>query len=77
MIRHLYLRRNVSWYINQFQLVQLSSSLERVDSVDWLIKQLKLADAIGRDDIGESTLQRLFAIERLTCPGFIIRELCS
>ncbi|EDK28607.1 hypothetical protein VSWAT3_22722 [Vibrionales bacterium SWAT-3] len=51
------------------QLVQLSSSLERVDSVDWLIKQLKLADAIGRDDIVESTLQRLFAIERANLSG--------
>ena len=51
------------------QLVQLSSSLERVDSVDWLIKQLKLADAIGRDDIVESTLQRLFAIERASLSG--------
>ncbi|MEZ9738950.1 cellulose synthase subunit BcsC-related outer membrane protein [Vibrio splendidus] len=51
------------------QLVQFSSSLARVDSVEWLVNQLKLADAIGRDDIVESTLQRLFAIERANLSG--------
>ncbi|WP_434998862.1 cellulose synthase subunit BcsC-related outer membrane protein [Vibrio scophthalmi] len=45
------------------ELVQFSTSATRVNSVDWLVQQLKLADAIGRDDIVESTLERLFAIE--------------
>ncbi|KOY42675.1 hypothetical protein, partial [Vibrio parahaemolyticus] len=39
------------------ELVQFSTSLARVDSVEWLVEQLKLADAIGRDDIVESTLE--------------------
>ena len=56
------------------QLVQFSSSLARVDSVEWLVNQLKLADAIGRDDIVESTLQRLFAIEKRICLGFTIKQ---
>ncbi|WP_037028431.1 cellulose synthase subunit BcsC-related outer membrane protein [Psychromonas aquimarina] len=43
--------------------VSFNSSLEQVDSVEWLLKQLKLADAMNRDDIVESTLERLFAIE--------------
>lgn len=45
------------------ETVQFSTSLTRVNSVEWLVEQLKLADAIGRDDIVESTLERLFAIE--------------
>ncbi|EDP58473.1 cellulose synthase subunit BcsC-related outer membrane protein [Vibrio sp. AND4] len=45
------------------EIVQFSTSLDRVNSVEWLVEQLKLADAIGRDDIVESTLERLFAIE--------------
>lgn len=45
------------------ETVQFSTSLARVNSVEWLVEQLKLADAIGRDDIVESTLERLFAIE--------------
>ncbi|ODS04879.1 hypothetical protein VSF3289_04018 [Vibrio scophthalmi] len=45
------------------ELVQFSTLATRVNSVDWLVQQLKLADAIGRDDIVESTLERLFAIE--------------
>lgn len=44
------------------QTVQFSTSLDRVNSIEWLVNQLKLADAIGRDDIVASTLQRLFAI---------------
>ncbi|WP_050905087.1 cellulose synthase subunit BcsC-related outer membrane protein [Vibrio campbellii] len=45
------------------ETVQFSTSLARVNSVEWLVEQLNLADAIGRDDIVESTLERLFAIE--------------
>ncbi|MDF4730774.1 tetratricopeptide repeat protein, partial [Vibrio parahaemolyticus] len=51
------------------ELVQFSTSLARVDSVEWLVEQLKLADAIGRDDIVESTLERLFAIEESNPTG--------
>ncbi|WP_039958118.1 cellulose synthase subunit BcsC-related outer membrane protein [Vibrio sinaloensis] len=50
-------------------LVQFSTSLARVDSVDWLIGQLKLADAVGRDDIVESTLEQLFAVEESNLTG--------
>ncbi|MDF5015076.1 cellulose synthase, partial [Vibrio parahaemolyticus] len=51
------------------ELVQFSTSLARVDSVEWLVEQLKLADALGRDDIVESTLERLFAIEESNPTG--------
>ncbi|WP_197532049.1 cellulose synthase subunit BcsC-related outer membrane protein [Shewanella violacea] len=39
------------------------TQLAQVDSVDWLLGQLKLAQAMKRDDIVLSTLERLFAIE--------------
>ncbi len=45
------------------EAVQFSTSQPRIDSVEWLVNQLKLADAVGRDDIVESTLERLLAID--------------
>ncbi len=51
------------------EAVQFSTSLARVDSAEWLINQLKLADAIGRSDIVESTLERLFAIDENSLEG--------
>ncbi|WP_083627121.1 cellulose synthase subunit BcsC-related outer membrane protein [Vibrio ponticus] len=48
---------------------QFSTSAARVNSVAWLVEQLKLADAIGRDDIVESTLERLFAIDETSPIG--------
>ncbi len=51
------------------EFVQFASSTARVDSVEWLVEQLKLADAIGRDDIVESTLERLFAIDENSPTG--------
>lgn len=45
------------------QPAQFATAVPRVNSVEWLLNQLKLADAVGRDDIVESTLERLFAIE--------------
>lgn len=39
------------------------SNLQKVDSVEWLSSQLKFAQAMSRNDIVLSTLERLFAIE--------------
>lgn len=44
------------------QTAQFSTTIGRVNSIEWLVNQLKLADAIDRYDIVTSTLQRLFAI---------------
>ncbi|MGP8306564.1 cellulose synthase subunit BcsC-related outer membrane protein [Vibrio sp. YIC-376] len=51
------------------EAVQFSTSGVRVDSVEWLISQLRLADVVGRDDIVESTLERLFAIDENSPDG--------
>lgn len=51
------------------EAVQFSTSLARIDSIEWLMNQLKLADATGRDDIVESTLERLFAIDENSPEG--------
>lgn len=59
------------------ETVQFSTSLARVNSVEWLVEQLKLADAIGRDDIVESTLERLFAIEEGNPIACITKPICT
>ncbi|WIH29196.1 cellulose synthase subunit BcsC-related outer membrane protein [Photobacterium damselae] len=59
-------------YIDAYQSIypkQFLTDLSRVNSVNLLLNQLKLADAIGREDIITSTLERLFAIKSNNLDG--------
>lgn len=46
----------------RYQTAAFSTDLATVDSVDWLVNQLKYAQILQRSDITEATLERLYAI---------------